>query len=130
MVEARGLANSATKTVIALSRGSKIKTYRTCAPMWNTRPVWPPSQNLSANRTRLAGAGGWPRRGAALSLIWRWRWRGVLEGELAEASGPALLHIGGPSSTLSALRLTTRGTRWLSRWPRGRGRPGSCPHGA
>ena len=69
MVEARGLANSATKTVIALSRGSKIKTYRTCAPMWNTRPVWPPGQNLSANGTRLAEAGGWPRRGAALRLI-------------------------------------------------------------
>ena len=85
MVEARGLANSATKTVIALSRGSKIKTYCTCAPMWKPRPVWPASQNLSANRPRLAGAESWPSRGAAWSLIWHWRWLGVLEGESGQS---------------------------------------------
>ena len=35
---------------------------------------------------QLAEAGrGWPRLEAALRL--RWRWRGVPEGELAEASG-------------------------------------------
>ena len=34
-------------------------------------------------RARLPIGRGWPRLGAALSSIWRWR--GVLEGELAEA---------------------------------------------
>ena len=37
---------------------------------------------------QLAEAGrGWPRREAALSLIWRWRGVSKLEGEGAEASG-------------------------------------------
>ena len=47
-----------------------------------------PCQLAEAGRgwPRLAEAGrGWPRLGAALSLILRWR--GVLEGELADASG-------------------------------------------
>merc|ERR1719272_1183574 len=74
VVEARGLANSATKTVIALSRGSKIKTYRTWAAMWNTRPVWPASQNLSTNRPRLPEAArGCPRLPEA-ARGWRPLW--------------------------------------------------------
>ena len=55
MVEARGLASSATKTVIALSRGSKIKTYRTWAPMWET------SRSGRLARTFLPIDRGWPR---------------------------------------------------------------------
>ena len=48
-------------------------------PGWKTRPVYPASQNISAS---------WPRLEAAPRLVWRWR--GVLEGGLAEASGRLL----------------------------------------
>eukprot|EP00964_Phaeocystis_antarctica_P033655 scaffold19083_cov60-Phaeocystis_antarctica.AAC.2 len=43
---------------------------------------------LARARTHLPIRRGWPGIEAALSLIWRWR--GVLEGELAEASGRLL----------------------------------------
>ena len=42
--------------------------------MCKARAVWPASQRHI-----------WPRLEAALRLVWRWR--GVLEGELAGASG-------------------------------------------
>ena len=57
--------------------------------------IWPASQSTSASWPRLGEAGrgwarlaevgrGWARLEAALRLLWRWR--GVLEGALAEAS--------------------------------------------
>eukprot|EP00964_Phaeocystis_antarctica_P112209 scaffold76408_cov33-Phaeocystis_antarctica.AAC.1 len=51
---------------------------RTCKPIQRTRPVWPTSQNISANRPRLAEAGGRPE--LDLALAWR------AGSELAEAS--------------------------------------------
>ena len=46
-------------------------------PVPGTRQLNPPSQNEAGR--------GWPKLEAVLRLIWRWR--GVLECELAEASG-------------------------------------------
>ena len=45
-------------------------------PVWETTPVGRPA------RPHLPIGLGWSRLEAALSLIWRWR--GALEGELAE----------------------------------------------
>ena len=68
VVEARGLAKSATKTVIALSRGSKIKTYRTCAPRWKTSRDGRPARTCRpVCRPRLAEARGRPEPGLALA---------------------------------------------------------------
>ena len=64
-------------------------------PMCKTRPVWPASQNIPADWPRLAEAGrGWSRPAKRLGadLSWIWRWRGVLEGGLAEGSWAAVLH--------------------------------------
>ena len=51
--------------------------------MWKRRPVWPASENISANRPRLAEAGH--RREAALSLIWRWQGVSKPEGEFGRS---------------------------------------------
>ena len=68
VVEARGLAKSATKTVIALSRGSKIKTYRTCAHRWKASRGGRPARTCRpVCRPRLAGARGRPEPGLALA---------------------------------------------------------------
>ena len=68
VVEARGLAKSATKTVIALSRGSKIKTYRTCAPRWKASRGGRPARTCRpVCRPRLAEARGRPEPGLALA---------------------------------------------------------------
>jgi len=63
---------------------ARVAAHLARAPVWKTRPVWSASQKVSAN---------WPRLEAALSLLQRWR--GVREGEPAEASG----HSGRLSST-------------------------------
>ena len=75
-------------------------------PMWKARPVWPASQEISANWPRLAEAGrGWPRLEAALRLIWRWRGVSKLEGKLAEASGRLLFTQQGSSRTACRVNL-------------------------
>ena len=67
----------------------KMWLARRAAQAATARGVWPASAAQEADWPRLAEAGrGWPKREAALRLIWRWR--GVLEGELAEASGRLL----------------------------------------
>eukprot|EP00964_Phaeocystis_antarctica_P149765 scaffold116994_cov69-Phaeocystis_antarctica.AAC.6 len=49
-------------------------------PRWRARAMWP-----ARARTRLPIGRGGPRLEAALSLLWRWR--GVLEAKVADASG-------------------------------------------
>ena len=110
-----------------------------CHQGWRLRPT-----ARGRPRGKLAGLAGWPEPSYQSTEAGR-GWRlveargrpeldlalvGCAGGRLCRRLWAAAFHIGGPSSTLSALRLTTRGTRWLSRWPRGRGRPDSRRHGA
>eukprot|EP00964_Phaeocystis_antarctica_P072706 scaffold44508_cov69-Phaeocystis_antarctica.AAC.1 len=53
------------------AHSSALATPRWGTRQWETRQVWPASQNISAD---------WPRREAALSLVWRWRGVSELEG--------------------------------------------------
>ena len=63
--------------------------------MCKAGPVGPANKAITANWPRLAEAGrGWPRLEAALRLLWYWRGASQLEGELAEASGRGVFHMG------------------------------------
>ena len=88
---------------------------RAVVPVSKTGPVWPANQKMPARWPGPTEAGrGWPGLETALSLVWRWR--GVIESELADASGQLFLstECHALAATAGSRRARTRGHRRCS----------------